>query len=111
VDFGTDSVRTVVIDATNGKELASGWRSTGAGRRAGTATCEEPVPAAPLDYVEGLTESVKAALTKAGRRAGDRVAGIGIDTTGSTPCAVDRDGTPLALTKGFEDDPDAMFVL
>ena len=39
------------------------------------------------------------------------VAGIGIDTTGSTPCAVDRAGTPLALTKGFESDPDAMFVL
>ena len=39
------------------------------------------------------------------------MAAIGIDTTGSTPCAVDRSGTPLALTAGFEENPNAMFVL
>jgi L-ribulokinase len=54
---------------------------------------------------------VKGALKKLGKGAGARVAGIGIDTTGSTPCAVDRTGTPLSLTKGFEENPNAMFVL
>ena len=39
------------------------------------------------------------------------MAGITIDTTGSTPVAVNREGVPLALTKGFEEDPDAMFIL
>jgi len=112
VDFGTDSVRTVVIDAANGKELASGV--AGYRRWAKGLYCD---PAKnrfrqhPLDYIEGFTESVARALAEAGKKAGDRVVGIGIDTTGSTPCAVDRAGTPLALTPGFEDDPDAMFVL
>jgi L-ribulokinase len=112
VDFGTDSVRTVVIDATDGKELASAVAVYP--RWAKGLYCD---PAKnrfrqhPLDYVEGLTQSVKNALGDAGNKAGDRVVGIGIDTTGSTPCAVDRAGTPLALTKGFENDPDAMFVL
>jgi L-ribulokinase len=112
VDFGTDSVRTVVIDASNGRELASGvalYRRWAKGRYCDPA--KNRFRQHPLDYVEGLTESVKAALAKTGKKAADRVAGIGIDTTGSTPCAVDRAGTPLALTKGFEEDPDAMFVL
>jgi L-ribulokinase len=112
VDFGTDSVRTVVIDAADGRELASAVANY---RRWAQGLFCDPARNRfrqhPLDYVEGLTESVRAALAAAGRTAGDRVVGIGIDTTGSTPCAVDRAGTPLALTRGFEADPDAMFVL
>jgi L-ribulokinase len=112
VDFGTDSVRTVVIDATDGKELSSAAALYP--RWAKGLYCD---PAKnrfrqhPLDYVEALTESVNKAIAGVGKSAGARVVGIGIDTTGSTPGAVDRAGTPLALTKGFATDPDAMFVL
>ena len=112
VDYGTDSVRTVIVDAENGEEISG-------------AVCEYPRwkdgrycdPAAnqfrqhPLDYIEGLEESVKEAIAAAPAGTSERIAGIGIDTTGSTPCAVDREGTPLALTPGFEDNPNAMFVL
>ncbi|MCX7032346.1 MAG: ribulokinase, partial [Spirochaetes bacterium] len=82
VDFGTDSVRTVVIDASDGRELASGvalYRRWAKGRYCDPA--KNRFRQHPLDYVEGLTESVKAALAKTGKKAGDRVAGIGIDTT------------------------------
>ncbi len=111
-DFGTDSVRAVVIDTATGKELASdvAWYT----RWAAGKYCD---PAKnifrqhPLDYVEGMEAAVKGALAKLGKTAGKSVVAIGVDTTGSTPCAVDRAGTPLALTKGFQDNPNAMFVL
>jgi L-ribulokinase len=111
-DFGTDSVRAVVIDTATGKELSSevAWYT----RWAAGKYCD---PAKnifrqhPLDYIEGMESAVKGALAKLGKTAGKNVAAIGIDTTGSTPCAVDRTGTPLALTKGFQENPNAMFVL
>jgi L-ribulokinase len=112
IDYGTDSVRSVVVNTSNG-EIA------------GTSVFEYPRwkkglycdPAAnqfrqhPLDYIEGLEESVKGALKGLSPEVRDNIAGITVDTTGSTPIAVDKAGTPLSLKPGFENDPDAMFVL
>jgi len=112
IDFGTDSVRSVIVDAGDGKELASEvsyYRRWAAGLYCDAA--RNMFRQHPLDYMEGLEESVRGALNKLGKNAGRRVVGIGIATTGSTPCAVDRAGTPLALTKGFAENPNAMFVL
>ncbi|HEY9594712.1 MAG TPA: ribulokinase [Spirochaetia bacterium] len=112
LDFGTDSVRSVVIDAETGKELAN--EVAYYKRWAKGSYCD---PARnqfrqhPLDYIEGMEESVKGALARVGKKAGKDVVAIGIDTTGSTPGAVDKTGTPLALTKGFEENPNAMFIL
>ena len=112
IDFGADSARSVIVEAGDGKELAS--QVSYYPRWAAGLYCD---PARnmfrqhPLDYTEALEESVRGALHKLGKNAGRRVVGIGIDTTGSTPCAVDRGGTPLALTKGFGENPNAMFVL
>jgi L-ribulokinase len=112
IDYGTDSVRSVVVDTSNG-EIA------------GTAVFEYPRwkkglycdPASnrfrqhPLDYIEGLEQSVKGAMKGLNREITGNIAGITVDTTGSTPIAVDRAGVPLSLKPGFEEDPDAMFVL
>lgn len=112
IDYGTDSVRSVVVDTLNGEIV-------------GTSVFEYPRwkkglycdPAAnrfrqhPLDYIEGLERSVKGAMKGLSREIINNIAGITVDTTGSTPIAVDREGVPLSLKKGFENDPDAMFVL
>jgi L-ribulokinase len=112
MDFGTDSVRSVVIDAQTGKELGNEvayYRRWAAGKYCDPS--KNLFRQHPRDYIEGMEISVKGALAKAGKKAGKDVVAIGIDTTGSTPCAVDPTGTPLALTKGFEENPNAMFVL
>ena len=112
LDYGTASVRSVLIDASNGREL-------------GSAVYEYPRWAAgkfcdpeknrfrqhPSDYVEGLEDTIKRVLAEAPPGTAGRVRGIAVDTTGSTPVAVDKNGTPLSLLREFEGNPNAMFVL
>lgn len=112
VDYGSDSVRSIIVDATNGTEIASSvfyyprWKK---GLYCNAA--ENQFRQHPLDYIEGLETTIKDCLAKAGTAVAANVKAISVDTTGSTPVAVDRTGTPLALTAGFEENPNAMFVL
>ncbi len=112
VDYGTDSVRAVLINANNGKETASSvfyyprWKE---GLFCNPA--ENQFRQHPLDYVEGLEATIRDCLKKSGGDLAQKVVAISIDTTGSTPVAVDKTGTPLALLPGFEKNPNAMFVL
>jgi len=112
VDYGTDSVRSIIVHAANGAEVASSvfyyprWKN---------GDFCQPVKNQfrqhPLDYVEGLEYTIKDCLKKAGPAVAAAVKGIAVDTTGSSPVAVDATGTPLALLPGFENNPNAMFVL
>ena len=112
VDFGTDSVRAVVVNVMTGKEEANEvtyyprWME---GKYCDPA--KNQFRQHPLDYIESLESSVKGAFAGLPAEVADNVVGIGIDTTGSTPCAVDRDGIPLSLKEEFKDNPNAMFVL
>ena len=112
VDYGTDSVRSVVVDAANGKEISSSvfhyprWKK-GAYCNAGLNQFRQH----PKDYVEGLETTIKECLRSAGKEAAKKVKAISVDTTGSTPVAVDEKGVPLAMLPGFEENPNAMFVL
>jgi L-ribulokinase len=65
----------------------------------------------PLDHLETMEASVIDALEAAGRSAAARVRGIAVDTTGSSPVMADARGRPLALRPGFEENPNAMFLL
>ncbi len=112
VDYGTDSVRSVILDAANGDEVASSVFMYP--RWAKGLYCEpdkNQFRQHPLDYVEGLEATIKECFAKAGDDVAAGVKAISIDTTGSSPVAVDEGGTPLALTPGFEENPNAMFVL
>lgn len=112
VDYGTDSVRSVIINAQNGEEVAASvftyprWK-------AGSYCDPEKnqFRQHPLDYIEGLEFTIKDCLQKAGNDIAANVKAISADTTGSTPVAVDKSGTPLALLSAFETNPNAMFVL
>ncbi|HOV62785.1 MAG TPA: ribulokinase [Spirochaetia bacterium] len=112
IDFGTDSIRTVVIDARTGAE--AGVSVQYYPRWAKGAYCdptENRFRQHPLDYIECLEGSIKEALAKAGTTVAKGIKGISVDTTGSTPVFVDRTARPLALLPEFAENPNAMFIL
>lgn len=114
-DFGSDSVRVVILDASNGKVAGSyvsyykRWEKK--------LYCNDKINQFrqhPLDYIESLMEAVNKSLEEANKTCKDikeRIRGICIDTTGSTPCLCDKDGMPLSMSEEFREDPDAMFIL
>ncbi|MDP4810377.1 MAG: ribulokinase [Saprospiraceae bacterium] len=112
VDFGTDSVRSLLVNALNGEEIATSvfyyprWKNQ--------LFCHPVLNQFrqhPLDYLEGLTYTIKACLQGLSEEIIQNIKGISIDTTGSTPVAVDESGTPLSLLPEFADNPNAMFIL
>ena len=111
LDFGTDSVRAVLIgvDGTLVSDAVHHYSRWADGKYCDSS--DNRFRQHPLDYLEGTTETIRRVLEKAGKGVRDKVRAISVDTTGSTPVAVDKRGAPLALTDGFEDNPNAMFIL
>ena len=112
IDYGTDSVRSLIVDAGNGKEVASDvfqyprWKE---GKYCNPS--QNQFRQHPLDYLEGLETTVRKALEKCPSGVATNIVAISVDTTGSTPVAVDKSGIPLSLLPGFGENPNAMFVL
>lgn len=112
IDYGTDSVRSILVDASTGAEIATSvfyyprWK---AGLYCDAS--KNQFRQHPLDYLEGLEYTVKSCLEQAGPEIAAQVRALSVDTTGSTPVAVNAEGTPLSLLPGFEDNPNAMFFL
>jgi len=111
LDYGSDSVRAVLIDTENGQELASDvchykrWKNK--------QYCNPSINQFrqhPLDHIEGLESTIKNIVT-ASKVDPSLIKSICIDTTGSSPVPVTEDGTPLALTAEFAENPNAMMVL
>lgn len=112
LDYGTDSARALIINALNGDEVASSvkyYTRWAAGKYCDPA--KDQYRQHPLDYIEAMEFTVKEALSFAGPGIAENVVGISFDTTGSTPVMVNEAGVPLSLTPGFEENPNAMFVL
>src|SRR6201996_4541085 len=93
VDYGTDAVRSVIVDTASGRELASSvfyyprWK-----QGAYCNAAENQFRQHPLDYVEGLEQTIKDCIKKAGGAAiTAAIKAISIDTTGSTPVAVNEE--------------------
>ena len=113
LDYGTNSVRALVVDVSNGAEAGSATHVYSHGKE-GVILSSDPNLARqhPADYLEGAELTIKAALAASVKKVKgfkpSQVVGIGVDTTGSTPLPVDQDGTALALTKKFAKHPAAM---
>ena len=108
LDYGTQSVRALVVDVETGTEVGTGVFSYPSGREGIFVDPERPNLArqAPRDYLDGLEASVGAALADAQSHDEFRpeaVGGLGVDTTGSTPIPVDETGVPLSFHEQFED--------
>lgn len=104
LDYGTNSVRALIVRCTDGAEFGSATVNYPSGQQGVLLDPRDHHLARqnPADYLHGLEASVKAALAQARRRRGfsaERIVGIGVDTTGSSPIPVDARNQPLAFDR------------
>lgn len=111
VDFGTDSVRSILVDTQNGKVLATSvfvyprWKQG--------LYCDpskNQYRQDLRDHLEGLESTIRQVVQSAGVPI-DAIKGIGVDTTGSSPMALTDEGIPLSFLEEFRDNPNAQVIL
>jgi L-ribulokinase len=112
LDYGSDSVRALLVNAHNGAEVASAvvyyprWS-----QGLFCAPAKDQFRQHPLDYTDSLVQAVQGLWQKAPAGAAQQVVGLSFDTTGSTPVALNSEGVAMALLPEFASNPNAMFVL
>ncbi len=108
LDFGTNSVRALLVDTAGGREISTAVVNYPSGQAGILLDPKDPNLARqnPADYLESMVKVVRQVLRLARKAekdfSPDKVIGIGIDTTGSTPMPVDRNGLPLAFHDEFK---------
>ena len=113
LDYGTNSVRALIVDIANGYELATAVHEYETGEAGIILDSADHNLARqnPADYLRGAVAVIKAVIAEAGNADkgfdASQVIGIGIDTTGSTPMPVDKNGTPLSMLAKFRGNPNA----
>ncbi|MFA5553429.1 MAG: ribulokinase [Phycisphaerae bacterium] len=113
LDYGTNSVRCIIVDTRNGKEISSSIYEYETGQAGIILDSSDHNLARqnPADYIKGVQVTIKSAVAKAKKSEKkfdpSKIIGIGVDTTGSTPLPIDKNGTPLALLKEFKKNPNA----
>ncbi|HWD41510.1 MAG TPA: ribulokinase [Fimbriimonas sp.] len=108
LDYGTNSVRALLVDVSDGSEVATAVSNYGSGNAGVIEDSTDPNLARqnPADYVEGFYQAVQSVMKQAGVNPED-IVGIGVDTTGSTPIPVDESCVPLAMHDAFKHNPAA----
>ncbi len=112
VDYGTDSVRSILVNTSNGTIVQSAVHYYE--RWAKGLYCNPSINQYrqhPQDYIDGLSITIKACVKNLDKTIVENIVGLSIDTTGSTPIAVNKEGIPLSLTAKHAENPNAMFVL
>lgn len=111
LDYGTNSVRALIVDADTGVEVGVGVADFASGSL-GVLSSDDPNLArqSPRDTIDAFYEAVRLAQEDARRNRSfspTDLVGAGVDTTGSTPIPVDADGRPLAFRPEFRENLDA----
>ena len=113
LDFGTTSVRAVIVRTESGEEVGSAVFNYPHGDMGVVVDPKDPNLARqhPADYIAGVESTLTKALKQAQQHDPDcaeKIVGIGVDTTGSTPIPVDAKGEALALQPRFSENPNAL---
>ncbi len=107
LDYGTNSVRALIVRCKDGKEFGSATVNYPSGHQGILLDSRDHHLARqhPGDYLVGLEKAVRSALAAAKKKPGfsaAKIVGIGVDTTGSSPIPVDADNRPLAFSAKFK---------
>ncbi len=102
IDYGTNSVRALIVRCSDGKEFGSAVVNYPSGDQGVLLNPRDHNLARqnPADYLYGLEKSIKGALAKARKQkdfAAAKIIGLGVDTTGSSPIPVDKNNVPLGM--------------
>ncbi|MCS7180233.1 MAG: FGGY family carbohydrate kinase, partial [bacterium] len=113
IDFGTNSVRGIILNLEDGEIISESVISYPSGVDGVIIDEKNPHLARqnPADYHICLEKLLKEIIRKAKKEKSfsvNKIVGIGIDTTGSTPLPVDKNLVPLSFYKEFKDNPNAM---
>ena len=109
LDFGTNSVRALVVRCSDGAEYGSCVVDYPSGTQGVLLDPNNGHLARqyPGDYLIGLEEAIKGALAQSASRSdfsASKIVGVGVDTTGSSPLPVDDKNRPLALSEKWKND-------
>lgn len=112
IDYGTNSVRALIVDCADGREIGTDVCNYPTGDSGIILDRQDPNLARqnPADYLHAFVSSVQGAVERAlghPNFAPERIVGIGVDATASTPIPVDENGTALAMHDAFRDHPAA----
>ena len=115
LDFGTLSVRAVVVDAVEGKTVSEAVCEYAHGVMDSTfldGTPLKPKSALqhPKDYLDSMYSAITESLASA-RLSSDNIAAVGVDFTGSTVLPIYKDGTPLCFDEKYSGEPNAYVKL
>jgi len=108
IDYGTNSVRSIIVDCSNGKIVGSNVFNYSFGE-SGVIFNDDPNIARqhPSDYITGLKKTICGALEES-KIDVNSIKGIGIDATASTPIPLDNEGKPLAFNPLFSENLSAL---
>lgn len=113
IDYGTNSVRALLVDCETGRELATKVFDYPGGHQGVLVDSRDHNLARqkPADHLEGLEKSVTGAIALAAAQipgfSGDQIIGIGVDTTGSSPIPVDEKNRAIGTLEKWRDNPNA----